>query len=474
MSSIRQTAITVLLFCIAPSVCQADGTGDQPPNFILVFVDDLGYGDLGCYGNTEIRTPHLDQMATEGMRFTSFYAQTVCGPSRASLMTGCYPLRVAQLENREDIHPWLHTEEITLAEILQNAGYATGCFGKWDLAGHKQVGFAPELMPTRQGFDTFFGTPTSNDRFVNLFRDEELVEERANMATLTRRYTDAAIEFITEHRDEPFFAYLPYTMPHTRLAASEAFRGKSPRGLYGDVVEELDFSVGRLLETVTELGIDDRTWVLFISDNGPWHIKRENGGSAGPLRGAKTSSWEGGFRVPCIIRAPGRVPAASVCDNVVSTLDLLPTLTQLADSEPPTDRVIDGRDVTAILLGDSDADLREPTFFFYTHVHLQAVRSGKWKLHLPRPARPPWMPNWAGHVAAEDVFEIEHPMLFDLEADLGESTDVAKDHPDVVSRLLELAEQARTDIGDYNRVGQNARSFDSQPLRPAATEWGDQ
>lgn len=449
----------------------APGAVKKKPNFIIIFTDDQGYNDVGCFGSEKIRTPNLDKMAAEGVRFTSFYAQTVCGPSRAALMTGCYPLRVAKRNNQVDVHPYLHTKEITIAEVLKEVGYRTACFGKWDLAGHRQAGFDNNLLPTKQGFDYFFGTPTSNDRVVNLMRNDKVIEKAADMNTLTKRYTDEAIGFIRDNKDSPFFVYIPHTMPHTRLGASEQFRGKSKRGLYGDVIEEIDFNVGRILETVKELGLDERTYVIFTSDNGPWEIKKKDGGSAVPLRGAKTSTWEGGLRVPCIMRAPGRIPAGALCDEIAGTMDMLPTLAKLAGGKVPTDRVIDGHDISDLMHGVKGATSPTEAFFYYQHTHLQAVRSGKWKLHLPRPANPPWTPNWAGHIKKADVFDIKNPMLFDLENDIGERRDVADKHPDIVARLLKLAEKARSDIGDYNRIGKNARFFDPQPPRPDIAKW---
>ena len=445
--------------------CRVPQDADTKPNFVVIFADDLGYGDLGCYGNEVIRTPNIDRMAREGMRFTDFYAQTVCGPSRAALMTGCYPLRVAKSRNRVDIHPRLHRDEITIAERLRAAGYATGCFGKWDLAGHHQTRYDPALLPTEQGFDEFFGTPTSNDRVVHLLRGSEVIERKAKMATLTRRYTDAAIDFVERHEDRPFFVYVPHTMPHTRLAASAEHRGKSKRGLYGDVVEEIDANVGRILDTIARLGLDERTYVIFTSDNGPWWIKKAHGGSAGGLRGAKTSSWEGGVRVPFVVRAPGRVPAGTVCTELASTMDLMPTLSQLGGAPPIDSRVIDGHDIAA-LFGGVRAEPTTKVLYHYVHTHLQALRAGRWKLHLPRPAKPSWVPNWSRHIAPEDVFAIESPLLFDLHNDIGETTNVAGEHPGVVQRLLKLAEDARRDIGDYDRIGSGARFFDPQRKRP--------
>jgi len=457
----------------APGVLRAAAmreTGDKP-NFIMIFTDDQGYQDVGCFGSPKIKTPRLDTMAREGMKFTSFYAQTVCGPSRAALMTGCYPLRVAKRDNRVDIHPYLHTKEITLAEILKGVGYATAAFGKWDLAGHTQTHCDPNLLPTRQGFDYFFGTPTSNDGFVNLLRNEEVIEKKADMNTLTRRYTDEAIAFIERSKDKPFFVYIPHTMPHTRLGVSEKFRGTSARGLYGDIIEEIDWNVGRILDTVKKLGLDDNTYVIFCSDNGPWFKKGPAGGSARPLRGAKTSTWEGGLRVPCIMRAPGRIPAGKTCDEIACTMDIMPTLAALAGAKVPADRIIDGHDIRFIMQGRPGATTRKEAFYYYQNTHLQAVRSGKWKLHVARPAQPPWAPRWASHISKDDVIEIKTPMLFDLEKDISETTDVAAANPKVVARLLALVAKGRADIGDYNVIGKGARFYDAQPRRPDIGAW---
>jgi len=449
-----------------------------PPNFVIIFTDDQGYEDLGCFGSKQIRTPRLDQMATEGMKFTSFYAQPICGPSRAALMTGCYPMRVAERGNIKNVHPILHSKEITLAEVLKPLGYATACFGKWDLAKHSQRGFYPDLLPTRQGFDYFFGTPTSNDRYVDLYRNETRIEEKANMAMLTERYTNEAIRFIEEHKDQPFFVYIPHTMPHTRLAASEKFKGKSKRGLYGDVIEEIDFNVGRILDALREMKLADNTYVLFASDNGPWliknkgfadgHLPQDHGGSAGPLRSGKVSTWEGGQRVPAILWAPKRVPAGTTCDKLASTLDVLPTFAALAGTQPPNDRVIDGEDIRHLFHGDFDKANPNKTYYYYLRMHLQAVRQGKWKLHLPRPKEPKWLGPFAvnKHIAPADRVGFDKPFLVDLDTDPGETTNLADKHPDVVKRLLAVAEAARADIGDYNRIGKNQRFFDPGPRHP--------
>ena len=462
----------LVAFVVLPAAASA------PPNFVIIFTDDQGYQDVGCFGSPDIRTPRLDTMAKEGMRFTSFYAQPICGPSRAALMTGCYPMRVAERGHTKQVHPILHEDEITVAEVLKSVGYATACFGKWDLAKHSQRGFFMDLFPTRQGFDYFFGTPTSNDGIADLYRNEELIEEKSDMATLTERYTDEAIGFIKQNQKKPFFVYIPHTMPHTRLAASARFKGKSRRGLYGDVIEEIDYNVGRILDTLNELGSAENTYVLFTSDNGPWliknkdhadgHLAGDHGGSAGPLRSGKVSSFEGGVRVPTILWGPGRVPAGTTCDKIATTMDMMPTMAALAGAKIPADRVIDGEDIRHLFHGDFAAANSEKAFFYYLRVHLQAVRQGKWKLHLPREAEPvgaaPFSRNT--HIAPADRIGFPEPFLVNLERDLGETSNVAAENPDVVRNLLGLAENMRADLGDYDRVGKNMRFFDPMELRP--------
>jgi arylsulfatase len=474
---VRKILFAIGLLVISGITMMSCKTGTKPsgskekPNFIIILTDDQGYQDIGCYGSPLIRTPNLDQMAREGMRFTDFYAQTVCGPSRTALMTGCYPLRVATKNNKVDVHPWVHQDEITIADILKEVGYTSGCFGKWDLAGHSLTDWDPELMPTRQGFDYFFGTPTSNDHYVDLIRNEEVIEPKADMNTLTRRYTDEAIEFIRRNQDNPFFVYLPHTMPHTQLGVSEQFRDRSKRGLYGDVIEEIDWNVGRILDIIDELELDYKTYIIFTSDNGPWYSQGEHGGAAWPLRGAKGSTWEGGLRVPCIMRSTGRIPAGKVCDEITTTMDLLPTIAALSGGEIPDDRVIDGMDISSLIHGEIESFDIERIFYYYQVSHLQAVREGDWKLHLPRPANPPWCPDWKNFFRPENVFDIETPMLFNLKEDISEQVDVSYLHPGIVERLLELAEHGHRDIGDYNIIGRNARFFDPQPRRPDVAKW---
>lgn len=454
----KQTFRTLaFLALLLPSICVIAAK----PNFIVIFTDDQGYQDLGCYGSPDIKTPRIDRMADEGMRFTSFYAQTVCGPSRGALMTGCYPIRFARQADPDSIHPELHTKEITIAEVLKEQGYATGAFGKWDLAGHNPMNYKQELLPTYQGFDTFFGTPSSNDKIVTLLRGTEMIDKKANMATLTRRYTDEALSFIEENKDGPFFVYIPHTMPHTKLAASADFKGKSAGGLYGDVIEELDYNVGRVLDKVKELGLDDNTYIIFTSDNGPWWIRKDHGGHAEPLRGAKTSCWEGGLRVPFIIRAPGKVPAGSETDATAATIDLMPTLAKLAGTTAPTDRVIDGVDIADLFHGKTDTLDRD--YFYYQHDCLRAVRSGKWKLMLPHtePVKTSIATKWRNHIKKADAIRIQSPRLYDLDGDIGETTDLAAQHPEVVGELMKLAQWAQKDIGDHNVFGANARTFGS-------------
>ncbi len=466
----------LLPFLLAALPCLA--TKPALPNFVIIFIDDLGYADIGCFGATDIRTPRIDQIAEKGMKFTHFYAQHICGPSRTALMTGCHPLRVAEKGNVKAIHPVLHTKETTIAEVLNRQGYKTGCFGKWDMAGHSQTGFDPNLMPNHQGFDYFFGTPSSNDRYVDLYRNEEKIESKADMDTLTQRHTDEVIKFIRDNRCHPFFAYVPYTMVHTILAASPDFKGKSKRGLYGDCVEELDFNIGRILDILDDLQLTDNTYFLFTSDNGPWliknkdhqdgHLPSDHGGSAGLLRSGKVSTWEGGVRVPTILYAPGRVPAGTTCDKIAATIDLLPTFAKLAGTQAPTDRVLDGIDIRHLFRGEFEKADPGRVFRYYFINHLQAVRKGKWKLHLPRPANPDWLGPFSrnNHIAKADWEGFDKPFLVDLEADPSEMTNVADAHPEVVKQLLTLAEEAREDIGDYNCVGKNMRFFDPLEIRP--------
>ena len=425
---------------VRPAWLAAAPAPAKKPNFVIVFTDDQGYGDLSCYGSKTIQTPRLDQMAREGLKLTSFCVQPVCGPSRAALMTGCYPSRV--------IRQWsLAPSEITMAEVLKSAGYATGCIGKWDLSGRK---FVEGRLPTDQGFDYYFGTLGATDSgHVDFYRNKERAGETDDMGSLTGRYTDEAIAFLRQHKDEPFLLYLPHSMPHVKIGASEQFRGKSKGGLYGDVIEELDWNTGRLLDCVKELGLAENTIVLFISDNGPWLITGAMGGSAGPLREGKGTAWEGGFRTPCIVWG-GRLPAGRESNELVASIDLMLTFARMAGAQAPTDRVIDGCDQAPLLTGASDKSARD-TFLYYTGDRLQAVRKGRWKLFV-------------GKGAAKNAPAQDKAGLYDLEADLGETTNVAAAHSDMVRQLSELAAKAREDIGEGKRPGKNAR-LDADTLK---------
>jgi len=406
----------------------------RPPNIVVLFADDLGYGDLGCYGHPTIRTPHLDRMAAEGMKLTQFYAaECVCTPSRAALLTGRLPIRTGLYsDKRRVLFPnsagGLPEHELTIAEALRPKGYATGCVGKWHL------GHLPRYLPTRRGFDSYFGIPYSNDmRPSPLLRNEETVEEPARQATLTRRYTEEAVRFLEQNRERPFFLYFAHTFPHVPLFASERFKGASPRGLYGDVVEELDWSVGEVLGALRRLDLAEQTLVLFTSDNGPWLTQKLNGGSAGLLREGKGSTWEGGMREPCLAWWPGRIRAGSVSHALASTLDVLPTSLALAGVEPPRDRVLDGVDMRPVLEGS--AGLRE-TMFFYRGSRLMAVRQGPWKAHFIT------QPGYGGGGPTPH----DPPLLFHLERDPSEQFDVAQDHPEVVASLRRVADEHRANL----------------------------
>ena len=438
---------------------------ETPPNIVLIFCDDLGYGDIGCFGSTKHRTPNIDRLADEGMRLTSFNVTCgVCTPSRSSLMTGCYPKRIGMHRNEEGkwvLFPGnsrgLNPDEITIAEILKARGYATAIVGKWHL------GDQPEFLPTRQGFDSYFGIPFSNDMGkwkparayppLPLMRDEQVIETEPDQGQLTPRYTEEALRFIRANRDGPFFLYFPHTFPHAPLNASPRFRVKSATGLYGDAVEEIDGSTGKILETLHDLGIDDQTLVIFTSDNG---AAQAFGGSNLPLRGFKASTWEGGMRVPCVMRWPGRIPAGKQCNELVTSMDLLPTLARLAGGPIPTDRVIDGKDVWLLISGQPGAKSPHEAFFYYFMGQLAAVRSSNWKLHIARRQ---------GREKVATKIPLE---LYDLESDVGEQHNVAEQHPEVVTRLLALAETCRADLGDGERSGRNTRApghvDNAQPL----------
>jgi arylsulfatase A len=414
---------------------QMFGKGGDKPNVVVIFTDDQGYADVGCYGAKGFSTPNVDRMAAEGMKFTDFYsAAPICSPSRAALLTGCYPPRVSiprVLFPQDNVG--LNPDEVTIADLLKASGYATACIGKWHL------GHLPKFLPTRQGFDCYFGIPYSNDMSpLPLIEQEETIETEPDQSQLTRRYTQKAVEFIKKNKDKTFFVYLPHTMPHIPLFASKNFSGKSERGLYGDVIEEIDWSVGEILKTLKEFGLDEKTLVIFTSDNGPWLSKGERGGSALPLRDGKFSTYEGGMRVPCIMRWPGKISAGTVCSEVAVTIDFLPTLAKLAGATLPAGRIIDGKDISG-LMTESGARSPHEAFFYYSKLRLNAVRSGKWKLVFDRKKKT--------------------SVLYNLQADIGEQHDVSAQYPDIVRKLTVLAEKMREDIGDSAKKikGKNVR-----------------
>ncbi len=399
----------------------------RPPNVIVIFADDLGYGDLRCYRHPTIASPHLDRMAAEGVLCTQFYvAACVCTPSRAALLTGRLPIRNGMCSDKRrvlfpDSIGGLPHDEVTIAELLKTKGYACGCVGKWHL------GHLPKFLPTEHGFDRYFGIPYSNDmKPAVLMRDTKVVEEPVDQTTLTKRYTDEAVSFIRQSHEQPFFLYFAHTFLHVPLFASDDFRETSRRGLYGDVVEELDWSVGRVLETVRELDIADNTLVFFTSDNGPWLIKNRDGGSAGLLRGGKGSTWEGGMREPAIAWWPGRIPAGRVTTAISSSLDLLATIAALADASLPDDRTLDSLDLSDVLF-DNGSGPRQ-TMFYYRGRKLMAVRSGPWKAHFMTQAGYR-QPRAESH---------DPPLLYHLEHDPSERHDLAKKHPEVIAEIREL------------------------------------
>ena len=417
-------SIITLLFvaCTALHV-----TGQDRPNILIVFTDDQGYADLACYGNQKNKTPRLDQLASEGTRFTSFYSQTVCGPSRSALLTGRYPIRSKG---------WgMPASEITFAELIRESGYQTACIGKWDVSNRKPI---IDRMPNAQGFDYYFGTLGANDGGgVQFHENNEPAGASREMGELTTLYTDKAITYLKEKRDpqKPFVLYLAHTMMHTIIDASDRFRGKSDGGLYGDVVEEFDYETGRLLDTLDELKLRDNTLVIYTSDNGPWnqskYTNKKKGhpegsifwGESGALRNGKGSCYEGGYRLPCIVRWPGKVPAGKVSDALFATIDFMPTFANLAGFDLPKDRRIDGVDQTELLLGQK-SDGREDFYF-----HEAGVRKGNWK-YLKADA------HFHGYAVEDDRKKAEE--LYDLASDLGERTNLAAKHPDKVVELRAL------------------------------------
>ena len=466
------------LLCWALLSCTA--TDQQPPNFILIFADDLGYSDLSSYGATRHRTPHLDRMASEGVRLTDFYVpMPFCGPSRAALMTGRYPFRNGLVWNPAPDagrnETGLDPSEITIAEALRPLGYATAAIGKW------HMGHVERYLPRKQGFDEYYGILYSNDmRPVQLVENETVVQYPVLQSELTRDYTHRALDFIERHRDQPFFLYLPHAMPHKPLAASEDFyTPETPDDLYSDVIRELDWSVGQVLAKLSASGLDERTFVFFTSDNGATF-----GGNNKPLRAMKASSFDGGVRVPAIARWPGRIPPGQVSDSVVASIDLFPTIVTAAGAALPDDRVIDGRDILPLLEGRV-AESPHEAVFAMANARLRMIRSGRWKLHVRSPA-----PGFRCRADASDwkdergpdgitiIAQLEQAnptqcpgvntgaepkpmMLFDMESDPSEQRDVASEHPEVVARLKAI----------FDRIDSQAPTDFPTPTRPERLLW---
>ena len=463
----RSLLILVALFCSRALAA----TPAQLPNIVIILTDDQGYADVGVFGATGFRTPNLDRMASEGRKFTNFHvSQGVCSASRTALLTGCY-------SNRIGIHGALGPTvphgiadgEMTLAELLKQKGYATGMAGKWHLGRPKQ------FLPVHHGFDEYLGLPYSNDMWpenrashpgLPLIEGDEPIKENLgheDQEQLTTMYTERAVSFIEKNKERPFFFYLAHSMPHVPLHVSSKFKGKSERGLYGDVIMEIDWSVGEVLRALERNKLSDNTLVIFTSDNGPWLNFGTHAGSAGPLREGKGTAWEGGTRVPCIMRWPGKLPAGTTSDDMLMTIDLFPTIAALTGAPLPAHK-IDGLDVWPLLAGRKGArNPHEGYAFYYQQNELQAVGTGdgRWKLQLPHAYRTlAGRPGGTeGRSVPYETRRVEHPQLFDLQADIGEATDLAASHPDIVQRLLVFAEKTRDDLGDalQKRTGKGVR-----------------
>jgi arylsulfatase A-like enzyme len=452
----------------------------KTPNVILIFMDDMGYGDLSCYGASTYRTPNIDKLANEGIRFTNFLAtQPICTASRTALMTGCYPNRVNLTAALMPYHKTgIHQYEKTLAELLKEQNYATGIFGKWHLGHSKQ------FLPLQHGFDEFVGLPYSNDMWpvwydggkspdghsknqmpiLPFYQNNDKIKEIIRLedqATLTTLYTEKAVEFINKNKNKPFFVYLPHSMPHVPIAVSDKFKGKSKQGLYADMMMEVDWSVGEIMKTLKKNHLDENTIVIFTSDNGPWLTFGNHAGSSGGLREGKTTSFEGGHRVPCIIRWKGKTPEGVVSNQLATNMDIYPTIATICNGKMPSHKT-DGIDLTSIIKGDLDSNPREVFYYYYLKNSLHAVRKGNWKLVLPHENN-----TFEGIIAKDNGFPVENikkvkiPMaLYDLRRDPSERNDLQNVYPEIVLVLQKIATEAREDLGDDI---QNMKSKNSRP-----------
>ncbi|MDH3698800.1 MAG: sulfatase [Flavobacteriaceae bacterium] len=470
----RNTALllifTTTLLCCADQ--KAEVAKSEKPNVIIIFTDDQGYQDVGSFGSPDIKTPHLDQMAQEGIKLTDFYAaQAVCSASRAALLTGCYPNRLgvhgAFMPNSKQ---GLNLAETTLAEMLKEINYITGIFGKWHLGDH------PNFMPNNQGFDEYFGIPYSNDMWpyhpqqgpvfdfdpLPLFENETILDTLTDQASLTTQITERSVEFIAKNKDRPFFLYIAHPQPHVPLFVSDKFKGRSERGLYGDVIMEIDWSVGQVLAALKENNLDENTLVIFTSDNGPWLSYGDHAGSAHPLREGKGTAFEGGQREPCIIRYPGKIKPGKVIDVPMMAIDILPTIAELTGAMLPENK-IDGKSVWNIWTGKTDQSPHEAYYFYYHVNELHGIRYGKWKLYFPHTYR-----TLNGRKGGENGLPVDYEHntiteieLYDLSTDMGETTNVAAENPEIVAKIQTLGDKMRAELGDSltDALGAGSRSI---------------
>lgn len=453
--SLRTHAVSLLTGVICLLIlmtCRFGEAAERPPNMIVIFADDLGYADLSNFGGEHVSTPQLDAMARDGCRLTSFYvSQAVCSASRAALLTGCYSNRVSLLGalGPGAKHGIAH-EEQTIAEVLKPRGYATGIFGKWHL------GHLPQFLPRQHGFDEYLGLPYSNDMWPQhptaKFPDLPLIEAERVLALnpdqtqLTTWYTQRAVQFIEQHQSQPFFLYVPHAMPHVPLFVSDKFAGRDARGLFAEVIAEIDWSVGQILQAVRRCGLDEQTLVIFTSDNGPWLSYGNHAGSAAPLREGKGTAWEGGVRVPFVARWPGHIPAGTVSHEPAATIDILPTLAHLAQADLPAQK-IDGKNIWPLLSKPDTSKTPHESLWFYWGTELQAIRSGDWKLHFPHSYRSVKQAGKDGLPGPYQELKTELA-LYNLKDDVGEQTNLAAQQPEVVARLDDLAQRARRELGD--------------------------
>lgn len=468
---IKRSLLTLLsVLVLATSYTQVRERDTSRPNVVIIFIDDEGYGDVGCYGATGYETPNIDKMANQGMRFTNFYsAQPVCSASRAGLLTGCYPNRIGFSGALFPHHTiGLNPDELTIAEMFKEQGYAAACFGKWHL------GWQREFLPLQHGFDEFTGLPYSNDMWPHsnvtgeqLPKDKgrgnlpelpliegnktiEYITSLKDQDKLTTLYTEKAVDFISRNAENPFFLYVPHTMGHIPLGVSDKFRGKSEQGLYGDVMMEIDWSVGEISKALEENGLTDNTILIFTSDNGPWLNFGNHAGSSGGLREGKLTNWEGGQRVPFIIRWPGNTPEGTICNKLACAIDILPTLASITKGKL-SDNKIDGVDITSLWKGDFESEPRETILYYYGKNNLNAVRKGNWKLVLPHK----WssynaLPGNDGRGGKKVEMQIEKPELYNMMRDPGERYNVIDNYPEKVKELMVVVEKARKELGDLN------------------------